>query len=125
MKSTGIIRKVDDLGRIVLPIELRRTLDIAERDELEIYMENDRIILQKFEPACIFCGSSRSLVSFRRKNVCQECIRKMADYKRNPLNGEKPFRGCFLFRNFQRKVIDYIFRPSQILGGLLDGIFAA
>ena len=79
MKSTGIIRKVDDLGRIVLPIELRRTLDIAERDELEIYMENDRIILQKFEPACVFCGSSRSLVSYRRKNVCQECIRKMAE----------------------------------------------
>ena len=55
MKSTGIIRKVDDLGRIVLPIELRRVLDISERDELEIYMENDRIILQKFEPACLFC----------------------------------------------------------------------
>ena len=80
MKSTGIIRKVDELGRIVLPIELRRTLDIAERDELEIYMENDRIILQKFEPACVFCGSSRSLISYRRKNVCQECVRKMAEY---------------------------------------------
>ncbi len=80
MKSTGIIRKVDDLGRIVLPIEIRRTLDIAERDELEIYMENDRIILQKFEPACIFCGSARSLVSFRQKNVCGECIRKMGEY---------------------------------------------
>ena len=80
MKSTGIIRKVDDLGRIVLPIELRRTLDIEERDELEIYMENDRIILQKFEPACVFCGSSRGLISYRRKNVCNECIRKMAEY---------------------------------------------
>ena len=80
MKSTGIIRKVDELGRIVLPIELRRTLDIAERDELEIYMENDRIILQKFEPACVFCGSSRSLISYRRKNVCQECVRKMSEY---------------------------------------------
>ena len=80
MKSTGIIRKVDELGRIVLPIELRRTLDISERDELEIYMENDRIILQKFEPACVFCGSARSLVSYRRKNVCQECIRKMTEY---------------------------------------------
>ncbi len=79
MKSTGIIRKVDDLGRIVLPIELRRTLDIAERDELEIYMENYRIILQKYEPACIFCGSSRELVSFRRKNVCQDCIHKMSE----------------------------------------------
>ena len=79
MKSTGIIRKVDDLGRIVLPIELRRTLDIAERDELEIYIENERIILQKYEPACVFCGSSRDLVSYRRKNVCQDCIRQMTE----------------------------------------------
>ena len=79
MKSTGIIRKVDDLGRIVLPIELRRVLDISERDELEIYMENDRIILQKFEPACLFCGSSRNLIMYRDKNVCQECVRKLAE----------------------------------------------
>ena len=78
MKSTGIIRKVDELGRIVLPIELRRTLDIAERDELEIYMESDRIILKKYEPACIFCGSSRKLTNHQGKNVCQECIRQMA-----------------------------------------------
>ena len=77
MKSTGIIRKVDELGRIVLPIELRRTLDIAERDELEIYLENDRIILQKFEPSCIFCGSSLRLVSYHGKNVCQDCIHEM------------------------------------------------
>ena len=78
MKSTGIIRKVDELGRIVLPIELRRTLDIAERDELEIYMENDRIILQKFEPACVFCGSSRRLSDYRSKKVCQDCIRNLS-----------------------------------------------
>ena len=77
MKSTGIIRKVDDLGRIVLPIELRRMLDIEERDELEIYMENERIILQKYEPSCIFCGSSRDLVSYRGRNLCQDCIRQM------------------------------------------------
>lgn len=80
MKSTGIIRKVDDLGRIVLPIELRRMLDIAERDELEIYMENDRIILQKYEPSCIFCASSHDLVSYQGKNVCQDCIKKMSEY---------------------------------------------
>ena len=80
MKSTGIIRKVDDLGRIVLPIELRRTLDIAERDELEIYMENDCIILQKYEPACIFCDSARDLISYQGKNVCQSCIKKMSKY---------------------------------------------
>lgn len=80
MKSTGIIRKVDELGRIVLPIELRRTLDIAERDELEIFMEDDRIILQKFEPACIFCGSSRGLIAYQGKNVCLDCVRKMSEY---------------------------------------------
>ena len=80
MKSTGIIRKVDELGRIVLPIEIRRTLDIAERDELEIYMESDRIILQKFEPASIFCGSSRNLIAYRRKNVCQSSVNKMSEY---------------------------------------------
>lgn len=80
MKSTGIIRKVDDLGRIVLPIELRRTLDIAERDELEIYMENDQIILQKYEPACIFCGSARGLISHCGKNVCQDCVKQIIEY---------------------------------------------
>lgn len=77
MKSTGIIRKVDELGRIVLPIELRRTLDIAERDELEIYMENDRIILQKYENSCVFCASTRGLVNYCGKNICQECIQNM------------------------------------------------
>ena len=77
MKSTGIVRRVDELGRIVLPIELRRMLDIAERDELEIYMDQDRIVLQKYEPACIFCGSSRGMVSFHGKNVCSECVRNI------------------------------------------------
>ena len=78
MKSTGIVRKVDDLGRIVLPIELRRMLDIAERDEVEIFVENDRIVLSKYEPACIFCGSSRALVELRGKNVCKDCVEKLA-----------------------------------------------
>lgn len=79
MKSTGIIRKVDDLGRIVLPIELRRTLDIAERDELEIFMENGRVVLQKYEPACIFCGFNRSLVNHCGKNVCGDCVKKLGN----------------------------------------------
>lgn len=79
MKSTGIIRKVDELGRIVLPIELRRTMDIAERDELEIFIENDRVVLQKYEPSCVFCGSSQGLRNYRGKNVCQECVEKMTE----------------------------------------------
>ena len=77
MRTTGIVRKLDDLGRIVLPIELRRTLDIAERDELEIYLEDDKVILKKFEPSCIFCGSTRGLVTYCEKNVCASCIQKM------------------------------------------------
>lgn len=77
MKSTGIIRKVDELGRIVLPIEMRRTLEIGERDELEIFVENDRIVLQKYEPSCVFCTSSQGLTPFRGKNVCADCIEKL------------------------------------------------
>ena len=78
MKSTGIVRKVDELGRIVLPIELRRTLDIAERDELEIYMANDHIILRKYEPTCVFCVSSLGLVAYHEKNICQDCLKTIA-----------------------------------------------
>lgn len=79
MKSTGITRKVDELGRIVLPIEMRRMLDIAERDELEIFVENDRIVLQKYEPSCIFCTSSRGLITFRGKNICKDCLEKLKE----------------------------------------------
>lgn len=80
MKSTGIVRKVDELGRIVLPIELRRNLDIEERDPVEIYLDGDKIVLQKYEPACLFCGSSLGLVKYRGKNVCQECARNLGKY---------------------------------------------
>lgn len=75
MKSTGIVRKVDELGRIVLPIELRRTLDIAERDALEIYVDEERIILKKYEPACIFCGNAKDVVDYKGKNICPDCIK--------------------------------------------------
>ena len=77
MKSTGIVRKVDELGRIVLPIELRRTLDIDIRDSLEIYVENDSIVLKKYEPTCIFCGSSKELTVFNEKNICEKCLEKL------------------------------------------------
>ena len=79
MKSTGIVRKVDELGRIVLPIELRRTLDIAEKDSMEIYIEGDTIILKKYQPACIFCDNARDIVTYRGKNVCPDCIRMLEE----------------------------------------------
>ncbi len=78
MKSTGIVRKVDELGRIVLPIELRRTLDIAERDSLEIFTDGNHVILKKHQPTCIFCDESRNIVSFCDKNVCQNCVKALA-----------------------------------------------
>lgn len=79
MKSTGIVRKVDELGRVVIPIELRRTLDIEEKDALEIYVDSDRIILRKYEPACVFCGSADEIVNFKGKNICQECLNSMSE----------------------------------------------
>ena len=78
VKATGIVRKVDELGRIVLPIELRRTLDIEERDSLEIYLDGEKIVLQKYEQACLVCGSARGLTAYRGKNVCHECIRNLS-----------------------------------------------
>lgn len=77
MKSTGIVRKVDELGRIVLPIELRRTLEIAERDSLEIYVEGTTIILKKYEPACIFCNDAKDVVNYKGRNICRKCLEEM------------------------------------------------
>ena len=77
MKSTGIVRKVDELGRVVLPVEIRRTLEIAERESLEIFVEGDAIILKKYLPACVFCGSTGMLESFRGKKICADCLNKL------------------------------------------------
>ncbi len=77
MKSTGIVRKVDELGRIVLPIELRRTLDISEKDPLEIYVEGDRIILCKDVSTCVFCGAAKHLIDFMGRRLCTDCLNKL------------------------------------------------
>ncbi|MCD8322468.1 MAG: AbrB/MazE/SpoVT family DNA-binding domain-containing protein [Oscillospiraceae bacterium] len=74
MKATGIVRKVDELGRIVLPIELRRTLDIAEKDALEIFVSDDTIILKKHQASCVFCSGTKGIVSYKGKNICQACL---------------------------------------------------
>lgn len=74
MKSTGIVRKVDELGRIVLPIEMRRNLDIAEKDPVEIYVDGDSIILRKYQSACVFCNNTKNVISFKGKNICPDCL---------------------------------------------------
>lgn len=74
MKSTGIVRKIDELGRIVLPIELRKSLDINVKDPVEIFVDNERIILQKYSPACIFCGNVDNVAFFNGKRICADCL---------------------------------------------------
>ena len=78
MKSTGIVRKVDRLGRIVIPKELRRKFGIEEADGLEIYVEEDKIILKKYEPSCIFCQNSDDVFGFQGKNVCPNCAKALS-----------------------------------------------
>ena len=78
MKSTGIVRKVDELGRVVLPIELRRNLNIQEKDALEIFVDDDRIILKKYEPADIFTGSMDDLIDYRGKKIAKATIIELA-----------------------------------------------
>lgn len=77
MKSTGIVRKVDELGRIVLPIELRRTLGIEEKDRIEIFVDGESIILRKYQPDCIFCDNAKDIINYKGKNICPDCIRAM------------------------------------------------
>ena len=83
MKSTGIVRRIDELGRIVLPVETRKKLNIASGDGVEIFVEKDRVILKKYEPACIFCGSMDNASLFKGRIICDHCLSelKKADHK--------------------------------------------
>lgn len=73
MKSTGVIRNLDDLGRYVIPMEIRKSLDIKEKDPIEFFMEGDSIILKKFEACCTFCGATKDIIRFKGKNICLQC----------------------------------------------------
>lgn len=77
MKSTGVVRKLDNLGRVVIPIELRKTMGIDIKDTLEIYTEGDEIILKKYQPGCIFCGNARNVSYYKGKMVCANCVKDM------------------------------------------------
>lgn len=77
MKSTGVVRQLDTLGRIVLPIELRRTMDIGVKDMLEIFVEDDSIILKKYHPSCVFCSDARDVVPYKGKLVCKNCLAEL------------------------------------------------
>lgn len=79
MKSTGMTRKVDELGRIVLPAEIRQTLNIKTKDALEIFTEEDRIILKKYVPGCSFCAGMDGIIEFRGVRICAACLEKLRE----------------------------------------------
>ncbi len=82
MKATGITRKVDELGRIVLPKELRNVLEINEGDSMEIFTDGDRIVLKKYQHACLFCGDASDVILFRDKRICRACLYAMNEAAR-------------------------------------------
>lgn len=77
MKATGIIRRVDELGRVVIPIEIRNQFNIVEKDPIEIYVDGSSIVLKKYEPNCVFCGSTENLVEYKDKLVCNKCSKEL------------------------------------------------
>ena len=80
MKATGIVRQVDPLGRVVIPVELRRTLNIKTEDSLEVFVDGEYIMLKKYEPACIFCGNAKDVTNVKGKNVCKSCLEELKSF---------------------------------------------
>lgn len=79
MKSTGIVREIDALGRIVLPKSIRKVYNLEERDGVEIFTEGDMIILKKYAPFCVFCGEQENLTLYKDKNICKKCIAEISE----------------------------------------------
>ena len=81
-KNTGIIRRVDELGRVVIPIEIRNQFNIMEKDPMEIYVDGNAVILKKYEPNCVFCGKNKNLLAFGDKLICEKCISKISEIQK-------------------------------------------
>ena len=81
MKPTGMVRPVDELGRLVLPKELRNKLNIQPKDSVEFWMDGESIVLKKYEPACVFCGEGKNMRVFQNRNVCLSCLKKISKLK--------------------------------------------
>jgi AbrB family transcriptional regulator, transcriptional pleiotropic regulator of transition state genes len=79
MKSTGIVRRIDSLGRIVLPIELRRIMDLDIKDPVEIFVDEEHIILKKYQPTCIFCNSGDDVITYKDKKICRVCLNELLE----------------------------------------------
>ena len=77
MKATGIVRRIDDLGRVVIPKELRKTMDMEPKEPLELFVEDDKVILKKYQRGCVFCGNIEGVKTYKGKEVCVDCIEDM------------------------------------------------
>lgn len=83
MKSTGIVRRVDELGRLVIPKEMRKKMNIADNDPVEIFVDGEKIIITKYTPFCTFCQSDESVTEFKGRNVCRACLEEMRSLSDN------------------------------------------
>ena len=81
MKSTGIVRRMDELGRVVIPIELRNQFQIAEKDPIEIFVDGSSIVLKKYEKSCLFCGNTKKLTTYKDKLICSKCVKQLKSLK--------------------------------------------
>lgn len=81
VKSTGIIRRVDDLGRVVIPKEIRSSLEVNEKDQVEFFVEGNNVIIQKYEEKCCFCGSTDNLCEYKSKLICKNCFSNIKNLK--------------------------------------------
>ena len=81
MKATGIVRKLDQLGRIVIPMELRTTFDLKDTDPIEIFVDGNDIVLRKYQPGCIFCNDATDIIQYNGKNICKKCLKKLQAMK--------------------------------------------
>jgi AbrB family transcriptional regulator, transcriptional pleiotropic regulator of transition state genes len=77
MKATGIVRRIDQLGRLVMPIELRRTLGIGIADPIEMFVDGENIILRKYQASCTFCDSTTDILEYKGKNICKNCMQEI------------------------------------------------
>ena len=77
MKSTGIVRKIDSVGRFVVPVELRSTLNLSNNDSIEIFTDDDKVILKKYQPSCIFCNNADDVIYFKGKLICKDCLEEL------------------------------------------------
>ena len=78
MKTKGIIRKVDEVGRIIIPSEIRSVLNIDYRDQVEVFLDNNSMIVKKYVPTCIFCGETKNISVFKDKQVCARCLKELS-----------------------------------------------